>query len=66
MKKLLRGFSFKAFAIALTVSAALAGLVTWFTRANFWYVLLIAICGMLLNGWIASAEDRDLDESKKH
>ena len=66
MKNLLLGFSLKAFAIAVAVSAVVAGLVTWFTRANFWYVLLIVMCGLLINGWIASAEDRGVSESEKH
>lgn len=66
MKNLLRGFSLKAFVIAVTVSAVVAGLIAWFTHANFWYVLLIVMCGLLINGWIASAEDRDVSESEKH
>lgn len=65
MKGLLRGFSPKAFAIAVTVSTVVAGLVAWVTRANFWYVLLIVMCGMLINGWIASAEDGDIEAPKK-
>jgi hypothetical protein len=65
MKILLRGFSPKAFVIALIVSSAVAGLISWFTRANFWYALLIVLCGMLVNGWIASGEDRDGDGSGK-
>lgn len=65
MKNLLRGLSLRAFAIAVTVSAVVAGLVAWFTRANFWYALLIVMCGMLINGWIASAEDRDVRDSEK-
>jgi hypothetical protein len=65
MKNLLRGFSPKAFAVALIVSCAVAGLLAWFTRANFWYALLIVLCGMLVNGWIASVEDRDDEGSGK-
>lgn len=62
MKGLLRGFSPKAFAIALIVSSVVAGLIAWFARANFWYALLIVLFGILINGWIASIEDRDGDE----
>ena len=65
MKSLLRGFSPKAFAIALIVSSAVAGLISWFTRANFWYALLIVFCGMLVNGWIAYVEDRHGEEFGK-
>lgn len=66
MKNLLRGFSFKAFVIALALSAVVAGVVTWFTHANFWYVLLIIVCGILINGLLASAEDSNVSESEKH
>lgn len=64
MQRLLRVFNPKAFAIALIVSSAVAGLIAWFTRANFWYALLIVFCGMLINGWIASVEDRDGEQPK--
>lgn len=65
MKKLLSGFNSKALVIALTVSGLAAGLLAWFTRANFWYAFLIVLCAMLVNGWIASFEDHDREESEK-
>lgn len=63
MKSLLRGFSPKACAIALAVSCVVAGLIAWLSRANFWYALLIVLCGILVNGWIASIEDGDQDKN---
>ena len=65
MKNLWRGFSLKAFVIAVVISALVAGAITWFTHANFWYVLLIVVSGLLINGWLASAEDGDVSEAEK-
>ena len=59
MKSILNWLSLTAIFISLVVSAFIAGLLAWFTRASFWYAFLIVLCGILINGWIASAEDRD-------
>ena len=59
MNNFLRNFSFKSFAIAVAICAIIAGLVSWFTLVKFWIAFLIALCAMLINGWVASIEDRD-------
>jgi hypothetical protein len=55
----IKKFRVRAFAIAVAISSVIAGLVAWFTRLNFWYLFGIVFLAIMINGWIASMEDRE-------
>jgi hypothetical protein len=51
-------FKPKLLAAMLAVCAALAGMGAWLTGLNFWILLVILIGGVLVNGLIATREDK--------
>lgn len=57
--KLSARFKPKVFAAMLAVCAAIAGVAAWFTGLNFWILAAILVGAVLVNGLIASVEDRD-------
>ena len=59
--KLLEQFNSKVFAAMLVVCAAFAGIAFWVTGLNFWLLLAITIAAVLLNGIVATVEDKDSD-----
>lgn len=52
-------FKPKLFFITLSVCTALAGVVSWFSGLDFWILAALFFGAMLLNGWIATLEDKD-------
>ncbi len=49
--------NWKIFCISMTIASALALGLHALSGLNFWIRLLIVVCGMLLNGYIATIED---------
>ena len=47
------------FAAMLVVCAAIAGVVVWLTELHFWVVLAVLIGAVLVNGLVATLEDKD-------
>jgi membrane protein implicated in regulation of membrane protease activity len=52
-------FKLKVFLTVLAISAAFAGVAAWATGLNFWVLAAIAVAAVLVNGLIASIEDKD-------
>lgn len=50
-------FDLPAFTIALVVSSLIAGTISYFSELNFWIILVIILVAMVINGFIAEAED---------
>jgi membrane protein implicated in regulation of membrane protease activity len=57
--KLSARFKPKFFVAMLAVCAAIAGLVTWATGLNFWILAAVLVGAVLVNGLVASVEERD-------
>ena len=51
-------FNPKALVVMLVICAAIAGLVAWLTSLNFWILFAICVVAVLLNGLVATIEDR--------
>ena len=52
-------FKPKALVVMLAVCGAIAGLGAWMTGLNFWVLLPICVVAVLLNGLVATIEDRN-------
>jgi fatty acid desaturase len=52
-------FKPKMLAAMLAACAAIAGLTAWLTGLNFWVLVVILVGAVLVNGWIATLEDKD-------
>jgi membrane protein implicated in regulation of membrane protease activity len=52
-------FKPKVFVTMLAVCAAIAGVAAWVTGLNFWVLATIVVAAVLVNGLIASVEDKD-------
>ena len=52
-------FKPKAFALMLIACSALAALAAWVTGLNFWVLAAIVVAAVLVNGLVASIEDKD-------
>ena len=57
--KLPKRINLKMFAAMLVVCAAIAGVVVWLTELHFWVVLAVLIGAVLVNGLVATLEDKD-------
>jgi len=55
-------FNPKAFLAMLAICAAIAGTASWLTGLNFWILMAICIGAVLLNGFVATVEDRGKKE----
>ena len=51
-------FNPKMFVAMLAVCVAIAGLAAWLTGLNFWILFAICVAAVLLNGAVATIEDR--------
>jgi hypothetical protein len=58
-------FKPKAFVVMLVVCAALAGVAAWVTGLNFWIIGVITVAAVLINGVIASVEDKDTSQKRR-
>lgn len=56
--KTVQRFKPKLLAAMLAICAALAGLGAWLTGLNFWILLAILVGAVLVNGLIATWEDK--------
>jgi membrane protein implicated in regulation of membrane protease activity len=63
--KLFTWFKPKVFAAMLAVCAVIASVVAWFTGLNFWILAAIFVGALLVNGLIATFEDRDSSENQE-
>ena len=52
-------FKPKVFVTMLAVCTAIAGVAAWVTGLNFWVLAAIVVAAVLVNGLIASVEDKD-------
>ena len=52
-------FKPKVFATMLAVCAAIAGIAAWATGLNFWILAVILALAVLVNGLVATVEDKD-------
>lgn len=52
-------FKPKILAAMLVVCGVIAGLATWATGLNFWILFAICVVAVLLNGLVATIEDRN-------
>lgn len=52
-------FKPKLFLLTLSVCAALAGIASWVTGLDFWILAALFLVAILLNGWIATLEEKD-------
>jgi hypothetical protein len=52
-------FKPKMLAVMLAVCGAIAGIATWITGLNFWILLAICVVAVLLNGLVATIEDKN-------
>ncbi|WP_133609768.1 hypothetical protein [Aquabacterium commune] len=57
--KLSERVNLKVLAVMLVVCAAVAGVAAWVTGLNFWILASILVFGVLINGLIATVEDKD-------
>jgi membrane protein implicated in regulation of membrane protease activity len=55
-------FKPKVFAAMLMICAVIAGVASWATGLNFWILAGILVAALLVNGFIASVEDRENSE----
>ena len=51
-------FKPKMFAAMLVICGLIAGLATWVTGLSFWILFAICVSAVLLNGLVATIEDR--------
>ena len=51
-------FKPKTFVVMLVTCAAIAGVAAWVTGLNFWILDVITVAAVLINGVIASVEDK--------
>ena len=63
--KLLNSFKPKLFAAMLFGCAAVAGVASWLTGLNFWVLVGFLVVGVLINGLVATVEDRDAKKPEK-
>ena len=61
--KLSERFNPKVFAAMLVVCAAIAGIASWVTGLNFWILVAITIAAVLVNGFVATVEDKDSEKA---
>ena len=61
--KLSERFIPKVFAAMLVVCAAIAGIASWVTGLNFWILVAITIAAVLVNGFVATVEDKDSENA---
>lgn len=52
-------FKPKVLATMLAVCAAIAGVAAWLTGLDFWILAVILVAAVLINGFIASVEDKN-------
>ena len=57
-------FKPKVFVAMLVVCAVIAGVSAWMTGLNFWILAAILVGAVLVNGLVATFEDRDTSENK--
>jgi choline-glycine betaine transporter len=65
MRRILGHFSIVAFAFALAIWIGLAALIAWLSNLNFWIILAILVCALLINGLVAGVEDGCNDTESK-
>lgn len=62
MNWLTEKFKPKFFILMLVICALLATIVSWLTKINFYIILAIIVFAVLINGVIATVEDRDRED----
>jgi membrane protein implicated in regulation of membrane protease activity len=55
-------FNLKLFLLMLIVCAVIAAVAAWLTGLNIWILMGIAVVAVLVNGLIASVEDKNQKE----
>jgi len=60
--KMATRFKPKLLVAMLAMCAAIAGVAAWATGLNFWVLAAILVAAVLVNGLIASVEDKDSAE----
>lgn len=63
--KLSERVNLKILAVMLVVCAAVAGVAAWVTGLNFWILASLLVFAVLINGLIATVEDKDASGRSK-